>query len=95
MIKIANSSFYCDLPACQIVPRLADRGQYVASESTFYRILREENLLTHRQRSRPRTHCKPKELIATAPNQVWSWDVTYLATIVSGLFYYLYLVMDI
>lgn len=95
VIEISASCDYCNLPPCQIVPRLADIGQYVASESTFYRVLREEKMLKHRYRSRPRKHHKPKELVATGPNQVWSWDVTYLATTVSGLFYYLYLVMDV
>lgn len=95
VIEITNTDEYCNLPPCQIVPRLADDGQYIASESTFYRILREENMLKHRHRSRPKSHHKPKELVATAPNQVWSWDVTYLATTVSGMFYYLYLVMDV
>lgn len=95
IIKTVNAESFCHLPPSQIVPRLADEGKYIASESTFYRILREENLLKHRSRSRPKSHHKPRELTATAPNQVWSWDVTYLGTTVSGMFYYLYLVMDV
>lgn len=95
VLAVSNSDLYAHLAPCQIVPRLADCGQYLASESTFYRILREEGLLRHRSRSRPKTHHKPKELVATAPNQVWSWDATYLPTTVRGIFYYLYLVMDI
>lgn len=95
VIDMANSDAYCDLPPCQIVPRLADEGHYIASESTFYRIFRQENMLKHRQRTRPKKHHKPKELIATQPNQVWCWDVTYLPSMVAGMFYYLYLVMDI
>lgn len=95
VIDIANSNAYGNLPPCQIVPRLADEGYYVASEATFYRILRQENMLKHRLRMRPKAHTKPKELIATKPNQVWCWDITYLPTTVSGMFYYLYLVMDI
>jgi len=89
VIEVANSELYGHLPRCQIIPRLADAGKYIASESTFYRVLREEGLLTHRNRSRPKRHQKPKELVATAPNQVWSWDVTYLPTTVRGMFYYL------
>lgn len=95
IIEISNSNEYCHLPPCQIVPRLADQGYYIASESSFYRVLREHKLLKHRQRSRPKSHSKPKELVAYKPNQVWSWDVTYLATTVRGAFYYLYCVMDI
>jgi transposase InsO family protein len=95
IIEISNSNEYCHLPPCQIVPRLADQGCYVASESSFYRVLGEHKLLKHRQRSRPRSHSKPKELVAYQPNQVWSWDVTYLPTTVRGMFYYLYCVTDI
>lgn len=95
VIAIANSSEFANLPPCQIVPRLADDGKYVASESSFYRILRAEDLLTHRLKSQPRTHKKPEELMAISPNQIWSWDITYLRTAIKGIFYYLYLPMDI
>jgi transposase InsO family protein len=95
IISIVSSNEYSALPPCQIVPRLADKGLYVASEATFYRILREDKLLRHRQRSRPKSRQKPRELIAYGPNQVWCWDVTYLPSTIKGIFYYLYLVMDI
>lgn len=49
IIDTANNAIYRDLPPCKIVPLLADEGKYIASESTFYRVLREENQLTHRQ----------------------------------------------
>jgi len=68
---------------------------YVASESTMYRILREEKLNTHRSASKPAKHKKPREHVAEAPNQVWSWDITYLKGPVVGTFFYLYLVVDI
>jgi transposase InsO family protein len=95
IMGIANAKAYCDLPPCQIVPRLADAGIYIASESTFYRILREEKLLKHRYRFKVQSYHKPKELMAGSPNRVWSWDVTYLPTLIKGQFYYLYLVMDV
>ena len=79
----------------QIVPKLADKGEYIASESTFYRILKEEKLLNHRSKSNPRTHTKPDELMAVKPNQIWSWDITYLKAAVKGKYYFLYLPMDI
>jgi putative transposase len=83
------------LPPCKIVPQLADTGQYIASESTFYRILREEKQLTHRQLSRPAKHSKPEAYIATSANQVWTWDITYLPSQTRGLYFYLYLIVDI
>lgn len=95
VLRIANSAEFANLPPCQIVPRLADQGKYVASESTFYRVLNAENLLTHRSKSQPRTHVKPEELLAMSPNQIWSWDITYLRAEVDGKFYYLYLPMDV
>ncbi|MCK4608270.1 MAG: IS3 family transposase [Gammaproteobacteria bacterium] len=95
IIKIANSAEYCDLPPCKIIPMLADKQIYICSESTLYRILREEKLLNHRGKSKPKTHHKPKQLDATGPNQVWSWDISYLKSHVAGIYFYLYLTMDI
>lgn len=95
VLTIANSSEYANLPPCQIVPKLADKGIYIASESSFYRILNEEKLLAHRSRSNPRKHKKPEELVAMRPNQIWSWDITYLKAAIKGTYYYLYLPMDV
>jgi transposase InsO family protein len=96
LLEVANSDQYADLPPTQIVPILAEQGQYIASESTFYRVLREEKLLQHRQASRPSTEPKkPDPLTADGPNQLYSWDITYLPQSIKGMFFYLYLFMDI
>jgi transposase InsO family protein len=95
IVECATSAEYRDLSPRQIVPLLADKGVYIASESSFYRVLHEENLMAHREASRPRANHRPKEHVATAPNQVWSWDITYLRSPVRGVFYYLYLVVDV
>lgn len=92
---VANSPAFRDLSPAQIVPILADSGVYLASEATFYRVLREGKLLAHRGRSRPRRHSRPASLQAQGPNQVWMWDITYLRSSVRGRFYYLYLVVDL
>jgi len=89
VLDVANSREFRDKSPRQIVPTLADRGQYVASESTFYRVLHQEDQMQHRARSRPRSSRKPKEHVARAPNQVWCWDITYLRSSVRGAFYYL------
>ena len=86
---------YMDLPPSKIVPKLADKGEYIASESTFYRILLEEKMLAHRGKSKPATHKKPDELVATGPNQVYSWDITYLKSMIKGQFFYLYMFIDV
>ncbi len=95
VFQIVNSPKYCDLSPNQIVPRLADEGLYVASESTMYRLLREEALLAPRGRSRPTISWRPQEHVATGPCQVFSWDITYLPSAVRGSFYYLYLILDV
>lgn len=95
IIETCNQLPYRSLSPKQIVPKLADQNIYIASESTFYRVLREENLLHHRGRRQASCQAKPDSHIATAPNQVWSWDITYLASSIKGAFYYLYLHMDI
>ena len=80
---------------CEIVPALADEGIYIASESTFYRVLREEKMLNHRGRSEAPKHNRPSTYSATAPNQVYMWDITYLNGPHKGMFYYLYLFSDL
>jgi len=94
LLAVANSPEYGDLSPKQIVPRLADGGTYVASESTFYRVLREQGQLVHRGKAKPPTHRPKPELEAAAPNRVWTWDITYLRGPVKGAFLYLYLVVD-
>jgi len=95
MLTIANSKKYADLPVRQFVPKLVDEGIYIASESSFYRVLKSQKQLRHRGKQRLPAHKKPLSYSATAPNQVWSWDISYLPTVVSGLFYYLYIFVDI
>ena len=96
IIKVANSPEYAALAPCKIVPLLADKGEYIASESSFYRVLTAEKQNRHRQRTTKKNSLKkPRSLTANKANQIYSWDITYLATTVKGLFYYLYLVMDI
>jgi len=96
ILSVSNEPEYVDLPPGKIVPALADKGIYIASEASFYRTLKAKKQLSHRQKSKPtRQVKKPKALVATAPNQIYSWDITYLPTQIKGLFFYLYLVMDI
>ena len=96
ILDYCNSERFADMPPCQIVPTLADEGIYIASEATFYRVLKEEKLLNHRGRSQdPGKRHKPTSYSATAPNQVWTWDITYLNGPIKGMFYYLYLIIDL
>lgn len=96
ILKICNEAEYEHLSPNQIVPALADKGIYVASESSFYRVLKAAKQLSHRMRSKPNRKIKPpKPLEATGPNQIYCWDITYLPSSVRGMFYYLYMVMDV
>ena len=95
VLETVNQKEFQSLPPSQIVPALADRGQYICSESSMYRILRLHNEQNHRGRAaepvskHKSTHC------ATGPLQVFTWDITYLAGPAKGMFYYLYLILDI
>lgn len=96
IIDCCLSDEFCDLPPSQIVPILADRSKYIASESSFYRVLKEKKLLRHRGRAKKRKNLRtPTTHVANKPNEVWSWDITYLPGRVKGHYYYLYLIEDI
>lgn len=95
IITIVKKEEYVDLPPTQIVPKLADQGTYIASESTFYRVLREEKMQNHRGRSQRSERRIPESHLATSPNQVWTWDITWLGGPVKGLYYRLYLILDL
>ena len=91
VLAVAQSDEFGHMCPSQIVLRLADQWRYVASESTFYRVPRAANQLQHRGAERPRTQRskKPRALLATAPKQLFSWDITYLPTLRMGSFFYL------
>lgn len=96
ILEICNQPEYANLPPSQIVPRLADKGVYLASESSFYRILKEAEQLHHRGRAKTKQKRQaPTTYIAEAANDVWSWDISYMSSWVRGQFFYLYLIMDI
>jgi transposase InsO family protein len=96
IVNVCNEEHYASLPPTQIVPSLLDKGIYLASESSFYRVLNAHKQLNHRGRSQaPKKQCPPTSFAAAGANQVWSWDITYLASTVKGRFYYLYMFEDI
>jgi len=95
ILEVVNQPEFQSLPPSQIVPILADRQIYIASESTVYRVMRKAGQQHHRGRSKASSN-KPKSThCANAPNQVWSWDITYLTGPIKGLHFYLYLILDI
>jgi len=96
VVSLLTSREYGHLSPKQLVPRLADEGRYVASESTLYRVRRR---LGVHPRARPRLRISPRRAArmhrATGANQVWSWDITYLPTVIRGRFLRLYVVVDV
>jgi putative transposase len=96
VLAVCNSEEFASLPPSQIVPKLADQGRYLASESSFYRILRAQGQQHHRGRARPPVRRKPPTSYkASGPCEVWTWDITWMPGPVAGMFFYLYLIVDI
>jgi len=96
VLECCHQPAHQSLSPKQIVPRLADEGEYLASESTFYRILKEAQQLHRRGREAQAVKReKPAEYMATGPGEVLSWDITYLRSPIRGSFFYLYLFMDL
>ncbi len=95
ILDVVNRPEYSMQTPYQIVPALLDLGQYIASESTFYRVMREHNQLKHRGKVTASKRKKPMSLQATGANEIYSWDITYLQSLIKGQYYYLYMVMDI
>lgn len=95
IISLLNSEEFVDLSPHQVVAKLADMNIYKASERTMYRLLKRRKLRNHRGKARPRTVRRPTEHRATGPRQVWSWDITYLRSPVKGVFWLLYMVVDV
>jgi len=96
ILLTCNEPEFAALPPGQIVPILADRGLFIGSERSFYRVLHAHSQVHRRGRARPPQQPRPvPRLEARGPNQVWSWDITYLPTSVRGVWLYLYLVIDV
>jgi transposase InsO family protein len=96
VLRVANEPRFADMPPARIVPMLADEGVYIASESTFARVLREHGQMTRRGRARTPSSARPPTThVATAPRQVWCWDMTFLPATVTGRWFHLYLILDL
>ena len=93
--SVLNSDQFVDAAPATVYHTLLDEGVYLASTSTMYRILRAHNEVRERRRQAVHpAHVKP-ELLATKPNEVWSWDITRLRGPDKRVFYHLYSIIDI
>jgi len=96
IIETANEPRFADTPPSRIVPVLADEGIYIASESSFHRVLREHGQMNRRGRAQPpRTSRPPTTHMAASPAEVWCWDVTFLPAQMQGRWFYFYLILDL
>ena len=95
MLQVLNCERYREMAPAEVVATLLDAGQYVCSERTMYRILERHGQNTVRWQSVPRPQSRATELLATRPNQVWSWDITKLKGPRAWTYFYLYVILDI
>jgi len=96
LLGTVNSAKYLDMSPYEVVPMLLDEGRYICSVRTMYRLLRRQDLIHQRDGSRKRQkRAKPPQRIASGPNMVWCWDITWLPAAIRGLFFYAYVIIDI
>ena len=96
IVAVANEARFAETPPARIVPALADEGTYIASESSFHRVLRAHGQMNRRGRAKPPRRWRPPTThIASGPREVWCWDVTFLPASVQGRWFYLYLILDL
>lgn len=96
IVRVANLPQNTSKAPAEIVVDLADEETYLASESSFYRVLDEHGQKVRRGRARaPKAKAAPVTHVAAAPRQVWVWDITWLPSTVAGIFFKLYIIMDL
>jgi putative transposase len=95
IVEVLNSERFCDMAPAQIWATLLDESVYLCSVSTMYRLLRARQQVRERRRINGHpAHVKP-ELVATAANQVWSWDITKLRGPYKWTWFHLYVIIDV
>jgi putative transposase len=95
VLAILNDERFADLPPAEVYATLLDEGKYVCSIRTMYRILHAHAEVRERRRQLRHPHYQAPELLATQPNQLWSWDITKLKGPVKWTYYYLYVILDV
>jgi len=95
VLDVLHEPRFCDLAPSQVYATLLDEGIYHCSIRTMYRILTKHNEVRERRRQVTRSHYEKPELLATGPNQVWSWDITKLKGPAKWTYFHLYVILDI
>lgn len=95
VLDVLHSDRFIDCPPAQVYATLLDEGQYLCSTRTMYRILADQDEVRERRDIRQHPKYAKPELLATEPNQVWSWDITKLKGPQKWTYFYLYVILDI
>jgi len=95
VLRLLNEPGHCDLAVDQVYARTLDEGIYLCSPATMHRLLAKNGASSDRRAQRTHPARKRPELLATQPNEIWSWDITKLHGPTRGLFYDLYVILDI
>jgi transposase InsO family protein len=95
VLEELHSRRFQDKAPQEVYAALLDEGRYLCSIRTMYRILEKHNELKERRQQVDRSHYVKPELLATGPNQVWSWDITKLKGPAKWTYFYLYVILDI
>jgi putative transposase len=95
VVDVLHAEEFIDQPPGEIVAALLSRGVYVASVRTFYRILAAMDEVRERRAQRRHPPAVKPSLVATAPNQVWTWDITKVAGPTPGTWFYVYVLLDL
>jgi putative transposase len=95
VLTLLNDDRFAELPPAEVYATLLDEGKYVCSIRTMYRVLQENAQVKERRRQLQHPRYQAPELLATGPNQLWSWDITKLKGPVKWTYFYLYVILDV
>jgi len=95
ILAALNDDRFAELPPAEVYATLLDAGKYLCSIRTMYRILNEQGEVQERRRQLRHPRYAAPELLATGPNQLWSWDITKLKGPVKWTYFYLYVILDV
>jgi putative transposase len=95
VLSVVNSERFCDQAPAEVYATLLDEGQYLCSERTMYRILAENQEVRERRDQLSHPQYQAPELLASRPNEIWSWDITKLLGPAKWTYFYLYVILDI
>lgn len=94
-MEVLHCPLFVDQAPVAVYHALLDRGRHLCSPRTMYRLLKQAGEVRERRNQLRHPSCQRPELLATGPNQVWSWDITKLRGPVKWTYYYLYVILDV